>query len=268
MSKISVFGKGKSKIYKILESSLNDIWNYDEITNLTSINFIQDAGNYILQENEVFFIDLNNEEKLKISDLLNTTNAENISRKTLLDLKYMFVINKKNIYFQRVYKTNLIDKPFIYFKDTATLHTKEKILVLQNRTEVAFVDNKVYFFKFSDLTAVFSFLSYYYREATKDDLEKFKNYERLSIKESLELDKLPKTILQKIAQIVDNLKQLQDNFDDYKRYASKYVKNFKKSKIEISTKEDIENLHNIIFEKFYQSDIAGEKRIANSFKKL
>ena len=63
MSKISVFGKGKSKIYKILESSLNDIWNYDEITNLTSINFIQDAGNYILQENEVFFIDLNNEEK-------------------------------------------------------------------------------------------------------------------------------------------------------------------------------------------------------------
>ena len=53
MSKISVFGKGKGKIYKILGSSLNDIWNYDEITNLTSINFVQDAGNYILQENEV-----------------------------------------------------------------------------------------------------------------------------------------------------------------------------------------------------------------------
>ncbi|WP_169752704.1 hypothetical protein [Campylobacter mucosalis] len=76
MSKKLVFGNSKNKIFKILEDNLKNIWDYD--IELKPIDFLQEKGNYKLEDDEIFFIKLNNEESKKIKDLFNTTNADNI----------------------------------------------------------------------------------------------------------------------------------------------------------------------------------------------
>lgn len=268
MNKVSVFGKSNNKIYKVFENNLEEIWDYSNISNFTSIDFMCEKGSYHLNDDEIFFISLSDEEKLKINDLLISTNANNIDKRSLLELNFLFIIKEKSIYFQRIFKSNLINKPYISFSDVATLHTKKTILVIQDRTEVAFVDGKVYFFKFSDLTAIFNYLSHYYREATKEDLRQFSSHKKINIKTDLKLEKLPKTILQKIAQIVDNFTTLEQNFKTYQKYSADYVNIFNNQTIEISNKKDIEELHNLIFQKYYKSVIGSEKRLANSFKKL
>ncbi|CAD7289273.1 hypothetical protein LMG7974_01434 [Campylobacter majalis] len=268
MGEISIFGSGKKKFYKVATANIKNIWNYNKIDNLKKIDFMQEKGSYKLEEDEIFFIKLNKDESLSVSNLLNTTSANDISKKYLLDLEYVFVIKQNKIFFQRIFKTNLIDKPFWIFSDTATLHTKDTVLVLQNRTDIAFMNDKIYFFKFSDLTAVFKNLSHYYREASKEDLQIFRANKIIDIDPILNLEKLPKTSLQKIAQIIDNLQILNENFKIYKQYADEYVEIFDDNKIKIVTKQDIDSLHNIIFQKYFQTTINTEKRVANSFQKL
>lgn len=267
MSKKSVFGNSKNKIFKILEDNLKNIWDYD--IELKPIDFLQEKGNYKLEDDEIFFIKLNNEESKKIKDLFNTTNADNIDKKSLLNIKYLFVIDKKNIYFQRIFKANLISKPFLAFSnDIAKLHKNETILVVQNRTEVVFKNDEIYFLKFSDLTAIFGFLDHYYREATNDDMNAFKVCQKIDINADLNLETLSKTTLRKVAQIVDSIDDLEKNFNTYKKYSIKYTDIFKNNKIKIYDKNDIETLHNVIFQKYYETDISSEKRLASSFKKI
>ncbi|TLD86569.1 hypothetical protein [Helicobacter sp. MIT 05-5294] len=283
MSKKSIYGKAKNTFYKVAEHSLNRIWDY-KLEGYNEIDFVkQGGGNYILGENEIFFIKTRNEE---IGDylehIINTSACNFITKSTLKDLATIYVFDRINdkihLYIQRIMPTARIEKTYLSFNpDIKLAHIENKVnVVIYNYTHLYWNQEtqKIYFTKFSDLEKVFPAFTIYYRDATKEDVKNFKDatkYPFLQVRIT-DFESLPKTKLKTIAMIVDELEKVKvkENFEEYKQYALKYKQSFvKNNKFEISDAKDIDHLADIVFRKFYTTEAGEEeRRKVNSFRTL
>lgn len=276
MNKITLFGQANKNLYKILEDDLQESWNFQNFENIKKtkmINFLESGGSYQLENDEIFFIELTSKEIDEISNFKNTTIANNIDKKSILKIKFIYLIYEDKIYFQRILPSNYIDKPFFSLfteKDLAKLEKNKKIIILNDKTDVMFDGEKVYFKDFNNLEKIFKTFSKYYREAGEKDFENLQNSININFTKEFDLKKMNKTSLRKIAQICDNLNIFQSYFSEYEIYARRYEpenKNFKDGKFNIANNEDIKFLHDIIFEKFYTAQVAqNQKRLVNSYK--
>lgn len=276
MNKITLFGQANKNLYKILEDDLQESWNFQNFENIKKtkmINFLESSGSYQLENDEIFFIKLTSKEIDEINSFKNTTITNNIDKESILKIKFIYLIYEDKIYFQRILPSNYIDKPFFSFfteKDLAKLEKNKKIIILNDKTDVVFDGEKVYFKDFNNLEKIFKNFSKYYREAGEKDFENLQNSININLAKEFDLKKINKTSLRKIAQICDNLDIFQTHFSEYEIYAKIYEpknKNFNDSKFNIDSDEDIKFLHDIIFEKFYTAQVAqNQKRLVNSYK--
>lgn len=276
MNKITLFGQANKNLYKILEDDLQESWNFQNFENIKKtkmINFLESGGSYQLENDEIFFIKLTSKEIDEINSFKNTTIANNIDKESILKIKFIYLIYEDKIYFQRILPSNYIDKPFFSLfteKDLAKLEKNKKIIILNDKTDVMFDGEKVYFKDFNNLEKIFKTFSKYYREAGEKDFENLQNSININLAKEFDLKNMNKTSLRKIAQICDNLNIFQSYFSEYEIYARRYEpenKNFKDDKFNIANNEDIKFLHDIIFEKFYTAQVAqNQKRLVNSYK--
>ncbi|STP12961.1 Uncharacterised protein [Helicobacter mustelae] len=282
MRKKNIYGKVKNSFYKVAEHSLEDVWNY-KFEKLEEVDFVeQGRGNYKLNENEIFFIKTKDEE---IGDYLeyikNTSACNSITKDNLRDLETLYVFDKRegkfHLYIQRIMPSARVEKTYLSAlldRGLACIETKKINIPVCDRTHLYWNQEKqkIYFRKFSDLEQVFPVFAKYYREATKEDIENFKNTEKypfLQIKIT-DFESLPKTKLKTIAIIVDELEKVKDKFEEYKNYASKYKQSFVQGdKFEINDAKDIDHLADIVFRRIYTTEAGDEEtRYANSYKTI
>ncbi|MGH2327079.1 hypothetical protein ACRCD5_01880 [Campylobacter taeniopygiae] len=274
---INLYGKSGNNFYLVAKESMEGIWEFD-ITKYKEINFMQNHAQYKLEDEEIFFIAIKDEEiKLYLDNIKNTSNCINITSKAIKDLETIYFFQNKSdkieLFIQRITPSMRIEKNFLKMDfDKAHIERNQITIPILNYTHIYWSqeNKKIYFKKFSDLESVFSNFSHYYREANEKDIEKFKDvksYPFLDIKD-LDFNKTTKTKLKTLALIIDELDKIKYNLDDYKEYAKKYKPNFiKDDKFQIKNFNNIDDLSDIIFRKIYTTE-AGEQEIrkTNSYK--
>lgn len=263
--KISLFGKTKDKFIKILDID-NKLWDQNIIENTEEKKF--DAKCKLLEENQVFFINYENED---IDDgFINTTNTKSIKEDYFSNLKVIYYKLGDLIYFQRILPSALITSSWLTFdtldkgqKGVKVETDQKKRIKFENRTDIILdaKNKKIYFKVFNDLEKVFPNFSKYYREASEKEFDKFKTNELLKV--NLDFKDLGKRQLIKIAQIMkkeeNKIGYFQTNIEAYKKYAKDYDITF-----EINTKDQIDEFHALVFENFYKTPISHVKRMSNS----
>ena len=266
--KISLFGQTKDKFIKILDID-NELWNQNIIENTEEKKF--DANCRLLEENQVFFINYEDED---IDDgFINTTNANSIKKDDFSNLKVIYYKLGDLIYFQRILPSFLITSTWLTFVDTGKKGVKidtNPRLKFENRTDIILdtKNKKIYFKVFNDLEKVFPNFYKYYREASEEEFDKFKTNELLKV--NLDFKDLGKRQLKKIAQIMNKeenkIDYFENNIEAYEKYAKDYGINFET--FEINTKDQIDQFHALVFEYFYKTPISDEKRMSNSHIKI
>ncbi|MBZ7944992.1 hypothetical protein H2259_02920 [Campylobacter sp. RM10532] len=274
---INLYGKSGNNFYLVAKESMEGIWEFD-ITKYKEVNFMQNHAQYKLEDEEIFFIVIKDEEiELYLDNIKNTSNCINITNKAIKDLETIYFFQNKSdkieLFIQRITPSMRIEKNFLKMDfNKARIERNQITIPILNYTHIYWSqeNKKIYFKKFSDLESVFSNFSHYYREANEKDIEKFKDvksYPFLDIKD-LDFNKTTKTKLKTLALIIDELDKIKDNLDDYKEYAKKYKPNFiKDDKFQIKDFNNIDDLSDIIFRKIYTTE-AGEQEIrkTNSYK--
>jgi len=279
MVKKNIYGKTGKHFCKVAEDSLEGVWDYGFKECDEQIDFMKNSS-YKLEDNEIFYLETTNKDLAEYLNVMeNTTLCNFVTKNDLkkLETLYVFEGTKGNfhLYIQRVMPSARIEKTIISFNPDIKLAHIEKdriYILICNKTYLYWnqAEQKIYFKKFSDLESVFPSFSKYYREATQEDIEKFKDdtkYPFLNVQIS-DFTSLSKRRLQKIAKIVDELDRVKENFEEYKSYALKYKENFiKNDKFEINSAKDIEHLAEVVFRKIYTTEAGEEEiRVANSYK--
>lgn len=279
MVKKHIYGKADKHFYKVTEDLLEGVWDYGFKECEGQIDFMKNSS-YKLEDNEIFYLETSDGDLAEYLNVMeNTTLCNFVTKNDLkkLETLYVFEGTKGNfhLYIQRIMPSARIEKTIISFNpDIKLAHIeKDRIYIpIYDKTHLYWNQEKqkIYFKKFSDLESVFPSFSKYYREATKEDIEKFKDHTKypfLNVQIS-DFTSLSKRRLQKIAKIVDELDRVKENFEEYKSYALKYKANLvKNDKFEICTHESIDELDEVVFRKIYTTEAGEEEiRVANSYK--
>ncbi|MBX7490630.1 hypothetical protein [Helicobacter turcicus] len=282
MAKVNVYGKAGNNFYKVTEHSLDGVWDY-KLEGYDEIDFVeQGGGNYVLGENEIFFIKTKDEYIGEYLDRMkHTDNCNSITKNALKKVETLYVFekikDKFHLYIQRIMPSARVEKTYLSFNPDikfAHIETNKINIPICNHTHLYWnqEEQKIYFAKFSDLELVFPSFSKYYREATEKDIQLFKNNEKypfLKVQIS-DIESLSKRKLKTIAMIVDELEKVKNKFEEYKNYALKYKQDFiKGDKFEINNAKDIDHLADIVFRKIYTTEAGDEEiRVANSYKTI
>ncbi len=274
-SNLTIYAKGKyGKFFKFATERrevLLDIFPTYDITNATEF-----SSDYLSDEDALLYVDLSNKQAIikKYVDLLANTSATNeIDKNEYGNIKLIFVgektaNNNTNIRFQRLFPRYCFHKPIFTFDDVCSLKTNEKIIILNNLTD-AYYDGdtkRLYFTSFKNASAILK-LDEFYRTATDEDIQKFKQLSILQVKSDIAIRN--KNILRKVAQIVDEgttltTTQLTD-------YAAKYHQTLSTTsdgKIKIDDQEEINLLFDLLKERLFTSEINNTQYRTNSIQRI
>lgn len=266
-------GSNKEKIKKILEGSNANYENYssEEIKN------IKFDPHYKLEKSETFYLDydeklkkiINNNEILEIDDT-NTTIYNQINSENWESLDFIIYSDESNLFFQRI-----IGKKYLTTKKKLGMNTgipelkEEKSGIDLNKyPDLIYSNNskKIFFKDFSKLDKILSGIDELYRTATVVETTAFLNSDFIEAK-NFDVSSITVPKRKKIAQAIDKLKDM--DIASLREYGKKYRDGiFIEDRIIITETNDIDIALDIIFEKYYTTEVTKEKREANSVRTI
>ena len=190
-----------------------------------------------------------------IKNKFDTTPFKQLTKADPCNIKYLCAFQDDAVYyFQRIFKYNLLEKKkFVVLGDSITVNETPKQIVL------------------SDITPIFTGIELLYREATKEEVERFLNQPFIRIDEGYDVDKVGKANRKRIAITIEKLDKLDPNQKQtIFSYTNDYYPhlNFNDGKFTIKTEEDMKYLLYGLEQRFYTTPATMEKRVANSVSKI
>ena len=250
---INIIGKLNKKIersldYRTILTKVNkEIYNIE----LKEIESIKYDSNTILSDNEWFFIEEFTKQNYCLEILKNnfsTAGYNDLEKNCIKELHYILIENEKNncVYIQKITKSTIIKQKMISLESKKyKLLESEPLLVFKDYPDAILdiKENKFYFRNLSILTSIFNGIDELFREATDEEMNIFLKND--FIKLDNETEKKKKKLL---------------------NYTSKYCKKlpYDNGKFKISDEQQLKELLYGLQERYYTTEIGGEKRIANS----
>jgi len=189
---------------------------------------------------------------------------------------FIFSTQKDEVYFQRITPARFIRRTFFFdFSSSFEIRNLEHGFLLNKQAD-AFYSKKIdslIFKSLEKISPIFNGIANLYREATKEEIDKFLKSPFLLLKEGYNSEKVGKNNRKRIAMAVDKLKSLSESEKlDLFHYTAKYYKkaviNEGNIHFEIAGEGDLKHLLYGMFEKYYTTPVSNEKRIANSTQSL
>lgn len=232
---------------------------------------------YKLDENEWYKIqnfsttDFTNE---LIGQTLNTTNYDQLEKKDFTNLLYLCCMQENYRIFQKITPSQILKKRWLSISDSPFIHRNEPIVVLSNSLD-AIYDTKsdiLFFKKLSRINQIFEGIESLYREATQNEVTNFLNQDFIAVSDDYKPESVGAQNRKRIALAMDQFNQLSD---DKKKsliaYSERHLQGkvlFENGKFNVSSEEQLKNVLYALGERFYDAEISGERRLANSVKKL
>lgn len=281
-----IIGKLKGKLGKFVKLS-SDAGEKRELSGFLSLSGVSVAAakkfdpNYRPEENEWVYISLANDLDLiapfKSSAVATVAlNPAQTAEIKSLQLFYIPVTRDgalHRLYFQQITPSAVVhDARFWSFSEEASIKVRsEKNLVhIHNRVDALWDEESktLYFHKFEKARSMFPGLEKFFREATDQEVAEFASAEIFSRNGALDVKTRNR---KRIAFVLQEKKELlkKRNLPKLKQYISKYALGvrFENDKILLSD-ETIETVIKTLCEHYYTAEVSGEKREANSIRKL
>lgn len=272
-----------------LSMVLSDETVFDCVPDFSNARAYDD--DYKLQDGEWFVVDEFSTKSYCLDVLKSNFDAtaySNLSKHLYRKIAYVISVQEDEegnvIYiFQNVTSSLLLSKQkFISFgpidlgiagvtnTDQASLVNNENILVLKNLPDCYYIktENKLYFRNLSSITSIFNGINELYNEATDEEVQTLFDMEMINIGADFGIDKVRipnrrkiKEALMKYESFSEEKKQLLPS------YVGKYCPTLfdeDTQMFNINSEKELTELLNGMNQRYYTTEIDGEKRIANS----
>lgn len=177
--------------------------------------------------------------------------------------------NANEFYFQRISKSQLLEKKVITIGDQFTYNANSKDIVIHDTADAIYVksNNTLYFRKLSAITGIFKGIDELFREATTAETEAFLAKDFIKLKNNFCASSVKQANRKRIALAMEALNNFNHQeksivFNTVKDYCPQLVEEDDTFKIE--TENDLALLLYGIDQRFYTTPDGKEKRIANS----
>ncbi|MCT8975010.1 hypothetical protein N4T77_00205 [Clostridium sp. CX1] len=181
--------------------------------------------------------------------------------------------NADEFYFQRITKSQLLEKKVITIGDQFKYNANSKDIVIHDPADAIYVksNDTLYFKKLSAITGIFKGIDQLFREATTVETEAFLAKDFVKLENNFCAASVKQANRKRIALAMEALSNFDDNqkntvFNTVKEYCPQLVSD--DNTFKVKTESDLTLLLYGIDQRFYTTPDGREKRIANSVIRL
>lgn len=269
-----VKGRSKNSIFKLL----SDETLFDELV-VTDDACVGYAPDHNLDEDSWFKID-NFSQQAYCLEILKTDfdskDYDDLPKAKFKDIAQLYAVQGDNFYFQKITPSLFVTKKMIAFGEAAELESTEKRLVVNQVADAVYykAQDKLVFKNLATISSIFKGIDELYKEATKEEVEKFLEEDFIELADGYDTSKVSKPNRKRIALAMDTLAALPvEERDQMYSYIHSYCEERLKfdketSKFEINSDDELKYLLYGIEQRFYTTPLGHEKRLANSVQPI
>jgi hypothetical protein len=197
---------------------------------------------------------------------------DDITKDKFVKISYLFSVQDKNFYFQKITPSLFIRRKTVVFGDVAQVEECDNRLVVNSQPDAVYLkDFDVLIFKsLATISSIFPGIDELYKEATKEEVEQFLDVSFVEPSNSYDVNRVSKPNRKRIALAMATLEDLSPSdkanmltyIHGYCQEKLKYDKD--NERFEISTDHDLKLLLYGIEQRFYTTPFGQERRLANS----
>lgn len=263
--------RGRGSVDFIIMTSHVGFYQQPVISNTLSYN-----DEYKLQDEEWFVLE-NFSQKGYCWDLLrnpfDATAYSNLPRNSYPNINYLYAVQERLYYFQKITKGKVLQKRLL----SLTINQEPRcldagfVIIISDVPDAIYNSNedRLYFRRLSDITNIFVGIDELYREATDMETTEFLGLDIIDVDADFTVDKVKTANRKRIKAAMDKYstfteEQKQRLHIYLQNYNSNLVYDVNTDKFKISSEKELTDLLNGINQRYYTTEIDGEKRLANS----
>jgi hypothetical protein len=257
--------KRKQNLFRVIASDTNI---YDPST--FTLNGVEYNPSTLTEEEELYKLSDFSSSQFSLDFLsgdLDSVNYNQINKADLAKLSFICTIQQDLYFFQIINSNGFISKKWFSIEEL-TLEANKPIITINPFADAIYdkKDDTLYFKKLSVANRIFKGMDQLYRSATDDETEQFLESEFLEVNAGFGKENVTIPNRKRIALVSETLSRFSD---DEKQavydYTNQYGKvTYSNGKFKIESDEDLKFVLWGIEQRFYTTQIGGEKRIANS----
>lgn len=270
-----LLAKVKNRKQSINEGFKRIIDNKNCYSSPNNIQAVEYNPNTLLEEGQWYSITEFSQQEFCIEllkqDRFDSVDFSTLDRNEFTKIDYLCSYQDENyFYFQKIRPSQLLFKKRLLFSFGKNFSYDENnaSVVINSYPDAIYKkdDDTLYFQKLETISTIFKGIDILYKEATEEETAEFLNNDFISVPASLEVAKIGKASRKKIAMAMTILSRFSN---EEKLEILEYTKQnsgleHKNNSFIIKDEEDIKKLVWGITERYYETPISKEKRIANS----
>ena len=257
---------------------LSDIALFDELK-ITENSCVDYAPDHNLDEDSWFKIDKFSQKLYCLEILKNNFDSkdyDDLTKENFKDIVHLYAIQNDNFYFQKITPSLFVTQKTIAFGEVAELESSEKRLVVNPTADAVYfkAEDKLVFKNLATISSIFKGIDELYKEATKEEVEKFLEEDFIELSGDYDISKVSKPNRKRIALAMDTLESLPNEERDlmysyiHSYCEQKLIFDIESGKFEIKSDDELKLLLYGIEQRFYTTPLGHEKRLANSVQPL
>ena len=258
--------------YKVISDHTTFQFNVDEYS------LIEYSPDHNLDEDSLFKVS-NFTKKNYCLDLLKkeilSADFNNIPDNKYKDVLYLCAVQKEIICFQKVTPSTYLKRAILTLRKDAIIEESNNKILINSFPDAVFIpkQNILVFKKLSTISGIFEGMNELYKEATNEEVEAFFNQSFFALDGNYNVSKVGKLNRKRITfakETFDKLghKEKEEIINYIHQYCKDIQYNEQEKKFSISTDSQLKSVLYGIQERFYTTNLGGEKRLANSIQKL
>ena len=173
-------------------------------------------------------------------------------------------------FFQRVTPSRQVNqRRLFFFGDQCKYEENSASISLNDYADAIYnpIENKLYFRKLRDISAIFNGIDEIYREATEDEVKNFLGYSFIELSEGFTSDNVKTNNRKRIALALETLQHFSE---DEKQTVFEYIKDYcpelanTDNKFTVHNEDSLKKLLYGIEQRYYTTPVGEERRLANS----
>jgi hypothetical protein len=237
-------------------------------------NSIKYDVDYKLEEDEWFAIESFSEQEYCIDFLKKTfisTDYNQMLVENYNKIEYLCSFQTGVYYFQKLSSSQLLRKKYFSVSGAPTRIKCEPIIVINSFADAIYIKHidTLYFKKLTSIASIFKGIDTLYKEATKEETEEFLQSNFIQLETEFNADKVKNANRKRIAMAMDTLENFSPEeqksiFSYVREYCEDIGLNEDNTKFIITTENDLKKLLFGIEQRYYTTQLGGERRLANS----